>query len=65
MVVELTCPARMWTKSRTQLWRVVLAPHSTYRHGGAEFLQLTASRRAGADRIGSTIDTLFNAGAEY
>lgn len=45
MVVELTCPARMWTKSRTQLWRVVLAPHWTYRHGGAEFLRLSALLR--------------------
>jgi excisionase family DNA binding protein len=31
----------------------------------ADVLQLKASRRAGADRIGSTIDTLVNAGAEY
>ena len=45
MVVELTCPAQMSTKSRTQLWRVVLAPHSTYRHGGAEFLRLSALLR--------------------
>lgn len=45
MVVELTCPSRMWTKSRTQLWRVVLAPHSTYRHGGAKFLRLRALLR--------------------
>ena len=31
----------------------------------ADVLQLEASRRAGADRIGSTIDTLVDAGAEY
>ena len=31
----------------------------------ADVLQLDASRRAGADRIGSTIDTLVDAGAEY
>ncbi len=45
MAAGLTCPARMWTKSRTQLWRVVLAPHWTYRHGGAEFLRLSALLR--------------------
>ncbi len=31
----------------------------------ADVLELEASRRADADRIGSTIDTLVDAGAEY
>ena len=31
----------------------------------ADVLELEASRRAGADRIGATIDTLVDAGAEY
>ena len=30
-----------------------------------DVLALEASRRSGADRIGSTIDTLVDAGAEY
>jgi excisionase family DNA binding protein len=30
-----------------------------------DVLELEASRRAGADRIGATIDTLVDAGAEY
>jgi len=31
----------------------------------ADVLELEASRRAGADRVGATIDTLVDAGAEY
>jgi hypothetical protein len=31
----------------------------------ADVLELEASRRAGTDRIGATIDTLVDAGAEY
>lgn len=31
----------------------------------ADVMELEASRRAGADRIGATIDTLVDAGAEY
>jgi excisionase family DNA binding protein len=31
----------------------------------ADVLELEASRRSGADRIGATIDTLVDAGAEY
>ena len=42
---------------------VVTARHRVVRV--ADVLELEASRRAGADRIGATIDTLVDAGAEY
>lgn len=53
LIADGRLPARLKPGSRHRVVRV------------ADVLELEASRRAAADRIGATIDTLVDAGAEY